>query len=162
MKKHYRITLFLVALVLAGLLLPTSKQATPELPAATEKQLVLASKAKASLSHADYFTSPAGIVYGRDWSGKFDTRVAHIMAHTKADTTKLKHSVFLEKEREGVLALLDEAWKKRGPPKRSGGSRGRDVYDVPMGRVVGTAGEQRLRLVVEPDSAIIVTAYPAK
>lgn len=160
MKRRTLIILLLIALVAARLLLPASKQALPELSQAAEKQLVAASKVKATLSKADYFTSPAGIIYGKDWSGKFETRVAHIMAHTQADSTKIKHSVFLEKSREGVLELLDEAWKKRGPPKRDGGTRGRDVYDVPMSRVIGTAGEQRLRIVMEPDSATIVTAYP--
>lgn len=160
MKPRTLIILLLIALVAAGLLLPEAKQPAPELSRTAEKQLTAASKVKSTAAHADYFTSAAGIDYGRDWSGKFETRVAHIMAHTQADNTKLKHSVFLEKTREGVLALLDEAWKKRGPPKRDGGTRGRDVYDVPMDRVIGTAGEQRLRIVMEPDSATIVTAYP--
>jgi hypothetical protein len=110
----------------------------------------------------DYFTSSAGIVYGKDWSGKFPTRVAHVMAHTQPDPSKKKHSVFVEKSRAGVLAMLDEAWKKRGPPQRQGGSRGRDVYDVDMGRVVGTQGERRIKIVVEKDSAKIVTAYPTR
>lgn len=153
MKKIPWIAVLLVGLILIALAMPTG---------APQQSVDAGSTQEVSANASDYFTSPAGIVYGKDWSGKFDSRVAHIMAHTKPDPSKKKHSVFVEQSRDGVLALLDEAWKKRGPPVREGGSRGRDVYDVDMGRVVGTEGERRLKLVMEKDSASIVTAYPTR
>lgn len=152
MSRRILFILAFIAAILAGLYLPIGERALLETGTTTTK----------AAAQTDYFTSPAGIVYGKDWSGKFDSRVAHIMAHTKPDPSKKKHSVFVEQSREGVLAMLDEAWKKRGPPVREGGSRGRDVYDVEMGRVVGTEGERRLKLVMEKDSATIVTAYPTR
>jgi hypothetical protein len=152
MNRRILFILAFIAAVLAGLYLPIGERALLETRSTTAQ----------ATAQADYFTSPAGIVYGKDWSGKFDSRVAHIMAHTKPDPSKKKHSVFVEQSREGVLALLDEAWKKRGPPAREGGSRGRDVYDVEMGRVVGIKGERRLKLVMEKNSATIVTAYPTR
>jgi predicted RNA-binding protein YlqC (UPF0109 family) len=34
------------------------------------------------------------------------------------------------------------------------------VYDVDMGRVIGTKGQRVVRVIMERDSANIVTAYP--
>ncbi|MFZ4541831.1 MAG: hypothetical protein ACOYNL_08510 [Rickettsiales bacterium] len=110
----------------------------------------------------DFFTSAAGIEYGQDLSGKFESRLAHIMAHTRPDENKPKHSIYVEKTRDGIVKLLDEAWKKRGPPKKQGGEDGRDVYDIKMNRVIGTAGERRIRMVMESGKPEIITAYPVK
>lgn len=106
------------------------------------------------------WTSPAGIYYGKDPSQKFDTRIDHVMAHTMPDHSKPKHSIFVTKEQPALLALLDKAWGNRGPPERQGGSRGRDVYTVSMGGIVGEEGQRKIRLVMEADSSDIVTAYP--
>lgn len=146
-------------LIAMGFALPTPMREGPRTMPASD---ALTHEKHIRAEQSDFFTSPAGIVYGKDWSGKFSSRVAHIMAHTQPDPSKQKHSVFIEKTREGVLAMLDEAWKKRGPPTRQGGSRGRDMYDVPMGRVIGTEGERNVRMIVEKDSADIVTAYPTR
>jgi len=156
-----------IALVVLGLVLPNHQQAMPKVAAdvSSSVQTVDAgdvTNAKLKRTTKNEFTSPAGIRYGKDWSGKFESRIAHIMAHTRADTSKPKHSIFVEKNQEAIVALLDEAWKKRGPPERQTRGRGRDVFDVPMGRTVGTEGERRIRMVVEADSADIVTAYPVR
>ncbi len=150
-----------IALVILGLVLPSQKQSLPKntSPQIEESSRVAESE-PSTRSAVDEFTSPAGIRYGKDWSGKFDSRIAHIMAHTRPDTSKPKHSVFIEREQEAIIRLLDEAWKKRGPPEKQGKGRGREVYEVDMGRVVGTEGERHIRIVVEADSADIVTAYP--
>ena len=34
--------------------------------------------------------------------------------------------------------------------------------DIPMGRVIGTEGETAIRLVVEPGTNKVITAYPVK
>ncbi len=106
------------------------------------------------------YVSPGGVFYGKDLSGKFGSRIAHIMAHTAPDESKPKHSVFTATTREDVLRLIDEAWKRRGPPVDEGNPKGRDVYDVSLGRVVGTEGERHIRLVMERNTPQIITAYP--
>ncbi len=145
--KHikYAIIALCLAMVAAAIFWPH----TPSTPAPTQHI-------------AEQFTSPAGIHYGDDHSGRFDSRIAHVMAHTKPDPSKPKHSMFLDTTRDDVIRLLDEAWKKRGPPKQQGGAKGRDVYDVPMGRIVGADGEKHSRLVMERAEATIVTAYPVR
>lgn len=109
-----------------------------------------------------HYVSPGGIFYGKDLSGKFASRLAHVMAHTAPDESKPKHSVFTVTKREDVLRLLDEAWKRRGPPKRQGGEKGRDIYDIPMKRTVGTKGERAIRIIMEVGGPNIVTAYPVE
>lgn len=106
------------------------------------------------------YVSPAGVRYGADPSARFDSRIDHIMAHTQEDASKRKHSVFLVKTRQDVLALIDEAWQKRGPPHKQGKKYVRDIYDIDMGREIGSEGEHTLRLITEADSSDIVTAYP--
>lgn len=127
------------------------EQNTETLPAAT---------VEATPDYAQPFTSAAGLYYGADPSPRFATRLDHVMAHTKPDSSKPKHSVFVEKERAAIVALLDEAWQVRGPPKRQGGVRGRDKYQVDMNRVIGITGEHHIRLIIEADSAAVITAYP--
>lgn len=81
------------------------------------------------------------------------------MAHTRPDSRKRKHSVFIEKSQEAVLSLIDEAWGNRGPPQRQGGKHGRDVYTIDMARKIGEDGQRKVRLVIE-DEVYVVTAYP--
>lgn len=97
--------------------------------------------------------STAGLIYGADRA--FGNRVQHVLAHTVPDPSKTVHSVF-NVSRDKVLALVDEAWSMRGA---SVGRNGR-VFVVPMGRVVGTAGETAVRVVVKPGTTEILTAYP--
>ena len=108
----------------------------------------------------DVYVSPAGLRYGDDPSPRFATRIDHIMAHTQMDAQAKKHSVFLVKEKQALLDLLDEAWKKRGTPLLQDGKRPRDAYDIEMGRVIGTKGQRFLRIITEAGTADIVTAYP--
>lgn len=115
---------------------------------------------EAALDYSKPFTSKAGLYYGTDPSPKFNTRFDHVMAHTKPDPSKPKHSMFIEKSRVAIVALIDEAWQKRDAPNRQGGAQGRDKYQVDMGRRIGTDGERELRLIMEADSNDIVTAYP--
>lgn len=160
-KQQWLLLATILLIVLAGLLhKPNQLEVTADKAAPHSETAPAKPSESTKASKEDFFTSTAGIRYGKDWSGKFNSRIAHIMAHTKPDPNKIKHSVFVEQKRDAIIALIDEAWKKRGPPKRDGGKRGRDVYDVPLGRVIGTHGEKGLRIVVEPDSADIVTAYP--
>jgi hypothetical protein len=108
----------------------------------------------------DIYVSPAGLRYGDDPSPRFVTRIDHIMAHTQMDAQAKKHSVFVVKEKQALLDLLDEAWKKRGTPLLQEGKRPRDAYDIAMGRVIGTKGQKNIRIITEFGTSDIVTAYP--
>ena len=88
--------------------------------------------------------------------------IAHIMLHTRPDSSKPIHSVFTLSTREEVEALLVEAWGKRGKPKSTNRAQGRKIYEVNMQRVIGTKGERRLRMVVDADSGYMITAYPVR
>lgn len=39
---------------------------------------------------------------------------------------------------------------------------GNTVYDIPMGRVIGTDGETIIRIIVEDGTSKIVTSFPVK
>lgn len=167
MKKHTQgiIVGLLVAVLLIGLAWPLVREAQFQKRVQEDRSLLVARPTRHIA--ADYqvrdplnYVSPAGIFYGKDLSGKFGSRIEHVMAHAKPDDSKPKHSVFSVTKREDVLRLLDEAWKRRGPPRREGSTYGRDVYDIPMERVVGTQGERRIRMIMEADQPSIITAYP--
>lgn len=152
--KQWGLLLLFAGMMLVNLLLP-GMHAPPNAPA-THGELQHVDTASA----VDSFTSPGGIVYGRDLSGRFGSRIEHIMAHTRPDPSKPKHSIFLVKDRDGLVALIDEAWKQRGAPDAEKSGRGREVYDVDMHRAIGSEGERHLILVME-DENHIVTAYPS-
>lgn len=79
----------------------------------------------------------------------------HVLSHGFPDPTKLVHTVFLGGPTK-VLGVVDEAWRKRGTPLP--GDPG--AYLIPLGRVIGTGGEDRVRVIVVPGTSRIVTAYP--
>jgi filamentous hemagglutinin len=56
-----------------------------------------------------------------------------------------------------VTQLVDEAWAIRGAS--AVGDPGKFV--VPMGRVVGTAGERSITIIVCSGTSQIVTAFPS-
>ncbi|WP_427340821.1 hypothetical protein [Caloranaerobacter sp. DY30410] len=58
-----------------------------------------------------------------------------------------------------VLTLVDEAWLMRG---KSYLNRGNDVYEIPMGRIVGTKGETTIRIITKHGTNDIISAYPIK
>jgi hypothetical protein len=99
--------------------------------------------------------SKQGIVYGGD--KQFGNRVKHILAHTASNPLKPKHSVF-SVPRNQVIGLVDQAWTRRvGSGVLSGPNR---VWEVDMGRVVGTLGETRMRLVFRDGTMNIISAFP--
>jgi hypothetical protein len=97
--------------------------------------------------------SPKNLIYGNDRS--FGNRVDHVLAHTVPNPSKPKHSVFNVKG-DNALALVDEAWAKKGIPVPNDPG----AYVVPMGRVVGAAGETSIKVVVKPGTTEILSAYP--
>ncbi|WP_236775617.1 hemagglutinin repeat-containing protein [Agrobacterium tumefaciens] len=101
--------------------------------------------------------SPAGLIYGYDKT--FVNRIDHVLAHTQPDITKPTHTVFNARG-DNVLALVDEAWAKRGVSVP--GDPG--AFVVPMGRDIGTNGERNLRIIVAVENNVatnkIISAYP--
>jgi filamentous hemagglutinin len=97
--------------------------------------------------------SPAGLIYGQ--GSKQGNRVKHVLEHLVPDPSKAKHSIF-NVDRTKVIGLIDEGWSKRGA--HVVGDPG--AYVVDMGRVIGTAGETHLRIIVRPGTTEVISAYP--
>jgi len=99
------------------------------------------------------WTTPAGLDYGP--GSVHGNRVKHVLDHGVANVTKPTHSVF-NVDRSQILGLVDEAWITKGSPLPSDPG----AYIVPMGRVVGTAGEKSIKVIIRPGTNKIITAYP--
>ena len=106
------------------------------------------------ISNRGLFYSARGSEHGN--------RVKHIFSHLE-DIGDPTHTVFNVKRNE-LLPLIDEAWAMRKKSVPSGS--GADVFEINMGRVIGTKGEKRICIIVEstPDGKLhsIVTAFPIK
>jgi RHS repeat-associated protein len=106
----------------------------------------------------DVFESGAGLRYGP--GSTQGHRLRHVMQHGAPDATgKASHSVFVG-GRSQVLRTVDEAWLARGSGTVSSVG-GREVYVVPMGRSVGTAGQRHVTIVVEKGTSNVITAHPS-
>ncbi|MNV45071.1 hypothetical protein D3C71_1368560 [compost metagenome] len=99
------------------------------------------------------WTTPAGIDYGP--GSVHGNRVQHVLDHAVPNPNKTTHSVF-NVERKEVLGLIDEAWLKKGNPLPNDPG----AYVVPMGRIIGTGGENGIKIIVRPGTNKIITAYP--
>ena len=98
--------------------------------------------------------STAGLRYtGLDKFGK--NRVQHVFAHLVPNAAKPTQTVFSAGRRE-LLSLIDEAWIGRGVSVP--GDPG--AFIVKMGRIVGTKGENAVRLIVRPGTSEVISAYP--
>ncbi len=103
--------------------------------------------------------SAAGLFYGM--GSKEGNRVYHVFAHLEPNPDKPIHSVF-DSDKAGLITLIDEAWQQRDGAYSKVQGNGNRVYDVDMGRVIGSEGEQMIRLVLRDGTADIITAYPKK
>ena len=105
----------------------------------------------------DYFTSPAGLVYGRIGSNN-QHRIDHIMEHASPKPNKPDHDMFNTIDQDEILRLVDEAWRKKG--SHVPGDPG--AYIVDLYKEIGTVGQTKMKVVVIPGSnpPQIVTAYP--
>jgi hypothetical protein len=98
--------------------------------------------------------SPRGLIYGL--SLRQGNRLLHIFEHLAENPNKLNHTVFNVDTSGDLINLLDEAWAKRGA--HVPGDPG--AYIINMGRVVGTRGEQSIRIAVQAGTSKILSAYP--
>ncbi|WP_328392390.1 polymorphic toxin-type HINT domain-containing protein [Streptomyces sp. NBC_00390] len=101
--------------------------------------------------------SPAGLVYNA--GSKHGHRLRHVLNHGTRGTTdpsKPLHTQFNSYGRE-LLRTVDEAWMLRGKPHNVSGT---DEYIIPMGRPIGTQGQESVKIIVEEGSSRILTAHP--
>jgi hypothetical protein len=106
----------------------------------------------------DVFQSPGGLVYMRESATKH--RIDHVMDHTRPKPGKPLHSIFKEKDQGKLLALIDDAWKKRGNPLPGQGNK---VFPVEYGEAIGDGGEKFLCIVTRYKSKKyrVISAYPS-
>lgn len=103
------------------------------------------------------WTSPAGLVYRP--TGPEGNRVLHVFEHLAPNPNKANHTVFNVDNSTDLLPLIDEAWL---------GNKIQDPNDAAawvtdMGRVVGTNGETKIRIIIKPGTTDeIITAYPVQ
>lgn len=103
--------------------------------------------------------STEGLVYGQ--GSKQGNRVLHVLEHASPDPTKPLHSVF-NVTKDKVLGVVDEAWSMRGSVTPALQKNGNQVFNVPMGKLIGTNGENSIRIVVKYGRSEVVTAFPIK
>jgi hypothetical protein len=94
-------------------------------------------------------------VYGQ--GSVHGNRVEHILDHLVPNPGKSTHSIF-DVARNKLIGFLDEAWAKRGTGVLQ--PNGNRVFEIDMGRVIGTAGETRIRMVVRDGTNNVITAFP--
>jgi hypothetical protein len=105
------------------------------------------------------WVSPEGLIYGVD--RHFPNKVLHVLDHLKpvsARTAKTAGQTTFSVPRDELLPLLDEVWRNRGSAVVGDAFK----FEVNVGRVIGTNGERTVRLVADPLTGMVVTAYPIK
>ncbi|MEV5430904.1 hypothetical protein [Streptomyces sp. NPDC052701] len=107
----------------------------------------------------DVFQSPAGLVYMRESPTKH--RIDHVMDHTRPKPDKPLHGIFKEKDQGKLLALIDDAWKRRGSDPIL--KRGNKVFPVEYAEAIGDGGEKFLCIVTRYKSKMyrVISAYPS-
>jgi filamentous hemagglutinin len=102
------------------------------------------------------WTSPGGLVYGQ--GSAHGNRVNHVLDHPVPNPGKPTHSLF-NVDRTGLIGLIDEAFASRGAGVLQGNNR---VFEIDVGRIIGTNGESRIRIVVREGTNNVITAYPVQ
>ena len=103
--------------------------------------------------------STGGLLYkGKDPQG--NNRIEHVTGHLTVDNTKPKQSIFAVPS-DKLLNLIDQAWMKKGNPNNPIDSNKRTVYEIDMGKPIGTNGESKIRIIIEKGTSNeIVSSYP--
>jgi hypothetical protein len=103
------------------------------------------------------WVSSQGLIYGE--GSREGNKVLHAIAHTKPNPAKPIHTVFNVSTKD-ILGLIDEAWSKRLGIIPILQSNGNELFKIPMGKIVGTNGENGISIVVEAGTSRIVTSFP--
>lgn len=101
------------------------------------------------------WTSNKGLVYGQ--GSKDGNRVKHVLQHTVPNDSKPLHTVY-NVDKSEVIGLIDEAWVNKGQGILQ--SNGNVLYDINMGKIIGTNGEDTIRIITKGYSNNIITAFP--
>ncbi|HJV73491.1 MAG TPA: RHS repeat-associated core domain-containing protein [Noviherbaspirillum sp.] len=123
------------------------------------KQAALKSGVLTPNGPGSWKSTETGLIYGTNpKSGQL--RLEHVAEHlTITLKSKKDHSVFVVPP-DRLLNTLDEAWKKKGSMAGILQSNGNRVFDIQMGKVIGTKGETTIRIVVKDGTTEVITAYP--
>lgn len=101
------------------------------------------------------WTSNEGIIYGQ--GSAQGNRVLHILEHLKPNPAKPTHTLF-NVDKSELIGLIDEAWVIKGTGTLQ--PNGNAIFEVDMGRVIGTNGEDTIIIITKGFTNEIVTAYP--
>ncbi len=104
---------------------------------------------------AQSWTTAKGLVFSQ--GSAQGNRLMHVMDHLVPNSLKPLHTIF-DVPRNKLVALLDEAWTLGGTSVLQ--PNGNRVFDIALGRIIGTAGETRIRIVLKNGTLNIITAYP--
>lgn len=145
-----------------SVLVTLSSGATALIPAVSVNQDALVKTAEGSiltLGGAIVIDQSLTIMASGGEKGSTDTllqgNVDHSALHLNPDPTKPIHTEFNFSTKDKLIELLKEAWEKAGKGQSSYG--GKRVYDIDMGRVIGTKGERIIRIVVDEFGKLITT-----
>ncbi len=101
------------------------------------------------------WTSAGGLVYRQ--GSAHGNRVNHVLNHCLPNLTKSTHSIF-SVGRTKLIGMIDEAFAKRGAGVLQ--ANGNRMFEIDMGRVIGSIGETRLRLIIQDCTNNLATAFP--
>lgn len=80
-----------------------------------------------------------------------------MLQHTVPNDSKPLHTVY-NVDKSEVIGLIDEAWVNKGQGILQ--SNGNVLYDINMGKIIGTNGEDTIRIITKGYSNNIITAFP--
>ncbi len=102
--------------------------------------------------------STNGLEYGM--GSTQGNRVLHVLEHLTPNPKKPLHTVF-NMGKDKVLGVIDEAWALRSKATKSVlQSNGNRLLEIPMGKVIGTNGEDVMAIVIEEGTSKIISAFP--
>jgi hypothetical protein len=130
-------------------------QAIAELPVSIVADVIESASSTRFVRQAGpTFTTRAALEYRPAAPTAHNHRLLHVLAHSVEDTSKPTHTVFKDGIR--IFDVIDEAWTRRlahGQVDLDG-----RVWDIGMGRVVGTNGERTVRIVLKRNTTCVITA----
>ncbi|MBN2797242.1 MAG: hypothetical protein JXR88_17655 [Clostridia bacterium] len=87
-------------------------------------------------------------------------RVLHVLEHLTPNPSKPLHTVF-NTTKDKVLGVVDEAWALRSKATSSVlQQNGNRLLEIPMGKVIGTNGEDVITIIIKDLTSEIITAFP--
>ena len=82
-----------------------------------------------------------------------------MLQHTVPNDSKPLHTLY-NVDKSEVIGLIDEAWVNKGQGILQ--SNGKVLYDINMGKTIGTNGEDTIRIITNGYSNNIITSFPLR